>query len=341
MSETLRRQWQTLQLIPRLPKSVPVARIHADLQAKEYAVTRRTVERDLLELMESFSLEVDATQRPQLWSWSADSLPLDLPRMSQSEALTMLMAREYLQPIMPASTMAQMARYFDLAHQRIENEPATKKKPKVARLPESNWRTKVRVLPSTQPLLSPKINSEALAVIQEALLQGVQCDVTYLKRDAGKHDEYPIHPLGLVQRGTMLYLACTIKSYSDIKLLALHRVKTANLRTEPAKTPDGFSLDTYIASGALGWDSTSKTIKLKVAFAAATAVHLNETPLAQDQLLKSLSDGRVQLTATIQLTQQLVWWLLGFGDAVEVLEPLSLRTQISETARRMVANYTP
>jgi predicted DNA-binding transcriptional regulator YafY len=314
-----------------------------ELRDKSYDLTRRTIERDLKELAKSFSLDVDVSQRPQLWSWSADALPLDLPLMSQSEALTLLMTKEHLKPIMPASTMTQMTRYFGLAEQRISGRvdviPKALSKAKPA-LPESNWRAKVRVLPSNQPLLTPEVKTDALAVVQEALLRDLQCELVYLKRDATKADEYPIHPLGLVQRGLLLYLVCTIKSYADIKLLAVHRIQSAKLSAHVAKAPTGFSLDAYIATGALGWNSASEAIVLKARFAAATAVHLRETPLSKDQVMTDESDSHALVTANVQLTQQLVWWLLGFGDAVEVLEPLALRTQMRETAQRMVANYT-
>jgi predicted DNA-binding transcriptional regulator YafY len=334
MSETLSRQWQMLQLIPRSPKSVSVARIHADLQAKGYVLTRRTVERDLLELQDRFSLEVDATQRPQLWSWAASSLPLDLPRMSQSEALTLLMAREYLQPIMPASTMAQMTRYFGLAEQRIKGDTVGSK-----RILEANWRAKVRVLPSTQPLLSPKVNSEALANTQEGLLRGLQCEVTYQGREASSPDSYAIHPLGLVQRGLLLYVVCTIKHYSDIILLAVHRVQTATLSAHAVKVPLGFDLDAYIATGVFGWDCDSRRVELKARFTSEAALHLRETPLSKDQSITDESRGHVLVTASVQLTQQLVWWLLGFGDGVEVLEPLVLRAQMAASIQRAAEKY--
>jgi predicted DNA-binding transcriptional regulator YafY len=347
MTDTLARQWQMLQLIPRSPKSVSVARIHADLQDKGYTLTRRTVERDLLELQTRFSLEVDASQRPQLWSWAINVLPLDLPRMSQSEALTLLMSKEHLRPLMPASTMTQMARYFELAQQCIDGVPSA---PLSAvplwlsgakrKLPESNWRSKVRVLPSSQPLLMPQVDAEALAVVQEALLRDLQCDLIYQKRDTPQADEYPVHPLGLVQRGVLLYLVCTIKHYVDIKLLAVHRIQAAKLSAHKLLAPAGFNLDAYIATGALGWSSESEPIILQAVFAAATAVHLAETPLAKDQTMQTTADGRVLVTASVLLTQQLRWWLLGFGDGVEVLAPLDLREQMLNTAQGMLANYT-
>jgi predicted DNA-binding transcriptional regulator YafY len=137
----------------------------------------------------------------------------------------------------------------------------------------------------------------------------------------------------------LLYLVCTIKSYSDIKLLVVHRIQSAKLSAHAAKAPTGFRLDAYIASGALGWNSESQAIVLKVRFAADTAVHLRETPLSKDQVMLDESDGHVLVTASVQLTQQLVWWLLGFGDAAQVLEPQALRTQMRETVQRMAKNY--
>jgi predicted DNA-binding transcriptional regulator YafY len=274
---------------------------------------------------------------------------MDTPSISPSEALTFLMTEEHLRGVMPASTMLQMKRYFDLARQRLGlavPRAGAATKAELQTTVETNWRDKVRVLPSNQPLLAPAISpscQDAQAAVQEALLLGLQCEVIYLKRDAAAPDEYPIHPLGLVQRGQLAYLICTIKSYSDIKLLAMHRLQRAKLTAHKAARPAGFNLDAYIATGALGWNTAggcdSEAIVLKARFAAATAVHLRETPLSKDQVMTDESDGHALVTASVQLTQQLVWWLLGFGDAVEVLEPLALRTQIQGTVRRMAAHY--
>jgi predicted DNA-binding transcriptional regulator YafY len=55
--------------------------------------------------------------------------------------------------------------------------------------------------------------------------------------------------------------------------------------------------------------------------------------------MTTLPDGRIQLTATVQETLQLRWWLQGFGDAVEVLKPLHLRKQIAENVQHLAARY--
>ena len=328
--ETLQRQWQTLRLIPRYPRRISATDLHAQLSANGYKVTKRTVERDLQTLSGIFPLVADERAKPYGWSWDQAAPAFDLPGLSNSEALTLLLAREHLAALLPASTLAQLRPHFRMAESKLvalgeHTGPA-------------DWMDKVRVIPATQPLLAPRIDADIQATINDALLLGKQVQVSYRKRDAGADETYPIHPLGLVQRGQVLYLVCTIKAYPHLRLLALHRIQAAEALDTPITAPPGFKLDAYLETGALGW-MPGKAIRLKAAFAAEVAEHLEETPLAVGQTLTPLPDGRVKLTATVRETLQLRWWLQGFGDAVEVLAPQSLRRQLAEAARRQAARY--
>jgi predicted DNA-binding transcriptional regulator YafY len=47
----------------------------------------------------------------------------------------------------------------------------------------------------------------------------------------------------------------------------------------------------------------------------------------------------VLVEATVQDTQQLRWWLLGFGDQVEVVEPGELRNEFLQVAKGMIGLY--
>jgi predicted DNA-binding transcriptional regulator YafY len=43
--------------------------------------------------------------------------------------------------------------------------------------------------------------------------------------------------------------------------------------------------------------------------------------------LVKIDDDRERLMATVKDTQELRWWLLGFGEGVEIIEPASLRAE--------------
>jgi predicted DNA-binding transcriptional regulator YafY len=328
--ETLLRQWQTLRMIPRHPRKITAAELCANLNGDGFTVGKRTVERDLQSLATIFPLVSDERSKPYGWGWQKDAPAFDLPGISNSEAITLLLAREHLRFLLPASTIAQLQPYFALAEQKLS---ALEQHSGIA-----GWQHKVRVIAPTQPLLAPKIDEAVQATLYEALLRDRQCNITYQKREATEAESYPVHALGLVQRGQVLYLVCTIKTYPHIRLLALHRILAAELLSEVISSPADFDLDAYIASGALGW-FPQETIHLKAIFNAEVAAHLYETPLSEDQAMMQLPDGRIQLTAVVQETLQLRWWLQGFGDAVEVLKPLHLRKQIAENAHRLADRY--
>jgi len=62
--------------------------------------------------------------------------------------------------------------------------------------------------------------------------------------------------------------------------------------------------------------------------------------LSDDQTITEQPDGRMLVTATVQDTSELRWWLLGFGDGVEVLKPLKLRKHFVEIAANMASTYS-
>lgn len=332
--DTLLRQWQTLRLIPRHPARISATELRERLGVEGFPVGKRTVERDLQALSRIFPLLSDERAKPYGWSWQKDAPAFDLPGLSTSEALTLLMAREHLRPLLPASTLGQLQAYFRMAEQKVD---AFARRAEPGPSPAA-WLERVRVLPASQPLIAPAVAPEVESEIQEALLAGRQCLVAYQKRDADEPEEYPLHPLGLVQRGLLLYLVCTIKDYPDIRLLALHRIRMARRLDTEISPPAGWNLDAYLASGAFGW-GPGEAIRLEAAFTREAGAHLLETPLSEDQTIESLPDGRLKFTAEVRLTQQLAWWLLGFGDGVEVLAPPALRATLAARLTRAAALY--
>lgn len=328
--ETLLRQWQTLRTVPRHPRKITASELCEKLNGDGFSVGKRTVERDLQSLATIFPLVSDERSKPFGWYWQKDAPKFDLPGISNSEAITLLLAREHLHRLLPGSTMDQLQPYFALADQKLTTlEQHTQ---------IAGWRHKVRVIPATQPLLPPAIDDTVQSTLHEALLFERQCQIAYQKRDAIETESYPIHAFGLVQRGQVMYLVCTIKTYPHIRLLAMHRILGAELLDERISKPAQFDLDEYIASGALGW-LPKESIQLTAIFSAEVATHLYESPLATNQEMIELADGRVQLVATVQETLQLRWWLQGFSDAVEVIQPQHLRKQFAENARRLADRY--
>jgi len=75
-------------------------------------------------------------------------------------------------------------------------------------------------------------------------------------------------------------------------------------------------------------------------FDAKAGEHLFETPLTDNQVLTAQDDGQLLLEAEISDTQELRWWLSGFGSSIEVIEPTELRNYFQNEAELLINSYT-
>ena len=329
-NDTLLRQLVMLRCIPQHPRQITARELTERVKAEGFAVSKRTVERDLLSLSVTFPILSIEQSRPYGWSWLKDAEAFSLPGMSPLQALTLELAHDHLSALLPASLLDTLAPYFKCAEGVLSSGDGVKKL--------ASWRKKVAIVPPNQPLIPPGYPQEIIEAVHSALLSEQQLEISYASREQGETKTYRVHPLGIVQRGAVTYLVATLNDYSDIRLLAVHRIRSAEKLDKPAKTPKKFDLAKYIRQGAFGFGGIDE-IKLVVRFTAAAVEHLRETPLCLDQQIDPDMAGWMRVQAAVPDTPQLRWWLLGFGDQVEVLEPASLREEFVKMTRSLHGIY--
>jgi predicted DNA-binding transcriptional regulator YafY len=176
--------------------------------------------------------------------------------------------------------------------------------------------------------------------VYEALLDGTQFECDYTRRYETESAHFEVNPLGIVLRQGVTYVVCTLWDYDDSRQLALHRIRSAQRLERPARKLKDFSLQRYVREqAAFSYPASARTIRLKARLDEGAAFHLTERRLADDQELKPTRDGLYQLTATVPDTADLRWWLLGFGDGVEVLGPKGLREEFRQMTANMARMY--
>lgn len=321
---TLIRQWELLKLLPTSGTGKTSRQLSEEIQAEGFKVTKRQVERDLNELWEAFSLDRNDKSPPYGWRW-ASGASVDLPGLSVAEALSLRLVEDIVKPMLPASILHAMEGRFRQAQRKLDCLTENNR--------NAQWQMKVRSVSPAPPLLPPEISAEALGTVHDALMDNEQIDVEYIAANAESVKEYRLHPLAVVTRGPVTYLLATAMDYTDIRFYALHRIVSVKRTYEPCRRPKDFDLDAYIASGKMQFGS-GQEIRLEALVSEGLARILSETPLSSNQVLK---DGR--LTATVQNTWQLQWWLLSQADDVIVLEPSDLKTKIHSALSAAVQNY--
>jgi predicted DNA-binding transcriptional regulator YafY len=324
---SLMRQWELLKILPSRADGKSAKELVHELLQVGYSISKRQIERDLIDLQEIFGLECDDDKMPYKWRWSFDR-PADLPAITLAEALSLVVVEETLKPLLPLSVQRTLHAKFLQARSQLAALAKSS--------PTARWASKVRTASATLALSPPSIDEEVLEIIQNALLLDEQIQATY-HGTSDKVIELRLHPLGIVTRGSIVYLVATAKDYSDIRLYALHRFIKVGRTFEKLKALKGFSLDRYIQDGALQFGEGVE-VKLIALISADILRILTETPISLDQIIKPDGD-RWRLTATTLDSWQLRWWILSHGPGIQVLKPIPMANEIIANLKKSLTQY--
>lgn len=312
---TISRQWELLRSLPARPPGITAQELVDLLDDAGFTVSKRTIERDLIELSNLFPLQCNDKSVPYGWYWTPGATA-ELPGLTLSEALTLRLVEDSLRPLLPGYMLKSLEPRFAQAHQKLQALGD--------QVPAARWIDRIASVPPELALLAPEVNGELLERIQQALLEDRQLSCSYFAAHSNKTRELQLNPLALIQRGNITYLAAIAEPYEDVRLFAAHRFQRADLLDAPCRRPAGFRLDEYIASGALQFTSPGAgMIELRAWVSEELVRQLRETPLTEDMRLQADGDGH-HLSATLQDSWQLRWWLLSQTGKIVVHEPQAL-----------------
>jgi len=330
MADSLYRQWTLLQLIPRYPNGIKIPQIIIRLEQANIEVpTYRTVQRDLNVLASVFPLlQSEKKEGAHYWSIQTEEGLIEIPKMESPTALAFYLAEKNLQNQLPPSALKYLQPHFKVAKGLLDRHQTE----------YSDWRDKIRVLPQTQQLIAPEILADVLDVIYQALLENKRFESKYYGRREDQYKKYMVNPIALVLRGTVTYLVCTLRDYTDIRLLSLHRFVDAKLMDRDRWVPAGFSVDDYLKEGHSDF-LINGSIDLELKIEEEVAIHLKESKLTDNQQIISADDGMSIFKAHVRDTGQLRWWLLGFGEQIEILKPIELRNEFTQKTAAMAQKY--
>ena len=325
------RQIAMLELIPRSPRKTYTKEIKNKLADRGFEIDERSIQRDLIALERTLPLVCDSRDKPYGWSWAKSSEGIQAPAMDPVEALTLSLAEQYLEPLMPKASFKRVGIFFDRANAVLKEQS-----PKLI----NRWRQRVRVLPEMLRFKRPQLNDDVEQALYEAAFEGLQIKALYRKRGESKSSLRHIHPLGLVMKGSINYLICMMdEDRKQPRHLPLHRFEKVEILGENSEEPDKFNLDEFTHTNNLSYEYSKKLYTFKALFDFTAAAHLIETPLNSTQKVSKQADGRLLISARMTDTLQFEQWLRSFGSDVEILEPLKLKNKFKTLAKELNKKY--
>lgn len=315
MSEALKRQFDILKVLSKY-RALKTSGVHQKLEELGHTMSKRTVERDLQSLSCAYPIITDKKENSLWWRYSQGVAINLFPGLSEAEAVSFIMLKQFAEQLLPQSLAQDFEPYFQEAKHTLSS--------RITKSAIRSWPDKIRTVPANQPLMKLYVPHDAQKEVHAALLRDHQLRVHYQAQGNSEHKEYFINLLGLVEHGAAQYLVVNFEGRKAERIIALHRIHEAEMLPTQTNKPKDFDLDAYIVSGAFGFSGDAPTIKVVLRFYNGAGFHLTESTLSPDQQVNEIDGQTLEVPATVGDNRRFRWWLLGGAD-VEVVLPTGFR----------------
>ena len=340
MSTTqLERQWAILKRVPSWGSAITVDKLAAYLMAREGItldlVAResyvRKVQRDLkqLERVVEF-LEVDRSEPAYRVSWKKNAPPLKISALSEDEVLAFGVLKKLDTDLLPRTLHEVLEPFFKTATlQAAEREGVNKRM-------AARWLSKIARLPEGPGFVAPKVDDAIVLAVHQSLLEESRLEIQY--KDGSPR---VVHPQAIVQQGVRTYMLAMPEGTDQVFTFMLHRIKSARKTVGRYVAAKDFDLAKYLSKGiatpVFSADTYGAPIRLKLWVHAASS-WLGETGLSEDQTFTKTDEGFL-LEATVNLSEELIRWILSMSHHVKVLGPKFVQERVRADFLKSAAQY--
>lgn len=119
----------------------------------------------------------------------------------------------------------------------------------------------------------------------------------------------------------------------------LGRIRKIEILPDGYRVPRGFSVDRHLRNAWHLIPEPGPDHEVLVRFSPMVAENVAEVVWHKTQRVKWNHDGTLDFQATVSGLNEISWWILGYADQAEVLQPPELRQLVAQRAARMVARY--
>jgi len=127
--------------------------------------------------------------------------------------------------------------------------------------------------------------------------------------------------------------------HRSVRTFNVGRIRSLELLEDRFEVPRGFSIERYLGNAWHLIPERGPDYHVRLRFSKMVSRNVAEVAWHKTQQIHQNPDGTLDFSATVSGLSEISWWILGYGDQVEVLEPPELRELISKRIANMAQIY--
>jgi predicted DNA-binding transcriptional regulator YafY len=129
--------------------------------------------------------------------------------------------------------------------------------------------------------------------------------------------------------------------HREVRTFSIARIIHSELVESTYQIPANFDLDRYLGNAwHLVRDPGGKSYAVVIHFQPGVARNVEEVRWHKTQETRWNEDGTLRFAVTVDSLREIVWWVLGYGDQAQVIEPNELRDEIVRHAEGIRLAYS-
>ncbi|MBT1689430.1 helix-turn-helix transcriptional regulator [Dawidia soli] len=175
----------------------------------------------------------------------------------------------------------------------------------------------------------------------DSIREQTTLDILYHSYRHAEPKEHVVHPYLLKEYRNRWWLIGREDKSNKVLTLGLDRIQKVKVSKQKFKFNDLFHPDTFfdkVIGVSMDYDKSPEDITLRVN--PVSVRHVESKPIHKCQEpVRMERDGSLVIKLNLIINYELKATILGFGDGIEVLEPLTLRDEIKSILERSHSQY--
>jgi proteasome accessory factor B len=148
-----------------------------------------------------------------------------------------------------------------------------------------------------------------------------------------------LSPYQLLFHNHSWYVIGRSSLHRAVRTFHVGRILNIRALADTYDVPRGFSLERYLGNAWRLIREDGDDQEVLIRFQPLVARNVAEVLWHRTQTTQLNADGTLDFRVTVSGLGEISWWILGYGDQAEVIEPAELREKIAERVRRMAKVY--
>ena len=288
--------------------------------AKTLEVSPKTVQRDIDYMRYQMSLPIEYDKERHGFYFTEEVTHFPAVHISESELVALLVARKAVEQYANTPFQKPLADAFQKLTAGLDGQISF------------NWHEFEQTF-DIRPIGVSKQNLAVFEVIAAALRENRELELQYRKLEATRPELRRVQPYSLVCVENQWYLRAWDLVRRDLRTFHLGRIIRAKKLPHHFKRQNGFDVNEAFLDS-IGVFVGTQPEQIIVRFTGWAATVAAERIWHSSQAIRTRDDETVEIKLKVEVNPEFERWLWSWGDAVEIVSPVSLRDKIRAAHQR-------